>query len=59
MKKLYKSYKDKILSGVCAGIAKTYNIDVAIVRILFVIFSLYYGIFIFIYFILAIILDEK
>lgn len=39
MKKLYKSRTDKIISGVCGGIAKYFAIDPVIVRIVWVAFS--------------------
>lgn len=39
MKKLYKSRTDKIISGVCGGIAKYFDIDPMIVRIVWVAFS--------------------
>ena len=35
-KRLYKSQKDKMVSGVLAGIAHYYNIDPTLVRIAFV-----------------------
>ncbi len=39
-KRLYKSQKDKMLSGVLAGIAHYYNLDPTLVRIAFVIITL-------------------
>ncbi len=36
MKRLYKSRRDRIIDGVCGGIAEYLNIDPAIVRIIFV-----------------------
>lgn len=38
MKRLYKSRKDKMIAGVCGGIAEYFDIDPVIVRLLFVIF---------------------
>jgi len=32
-KRLYRSEKDKILGGVCGGIAETYDFDPALVRL--------------------------
>lgn len=43
MKRLYRSGKDRILGGVCGGIAEYLNVDPVIVRLLWVIFSLVYG----------------
>ncbi len=40
MKKLYKSKDDRILSGVCGGIAKYINVDSTLVRIAFVAITL-------------------
>ncbi len=39
-KKLVRSTTDKMLAGVCAGVAKYFDIDTTLVRILFVIFAL-------------------
>lgn len=33
MKKLYRLEKNKLIAGVCAGVAENYNIDVTIVRL--------------------------
>lgn len=38
-KKLYKSERNKMLCGVCAGLAEYFNIDPTIVRLLFVLFG--------------------
>ena len=37
LKKLYRSEKDKIVAGVCGGIAEYLNIDPVFVRILFLV----------------------
>ncbi len=42
-KRLYRSGKDKILGGVCAGIAEYFGWDPTLVRIAWVIISLMYG----------------
>lgn len=39
-KKLYKSNSNKIVCGVCAGIAEYINIDPTVVRLLVVLFGL-------------------
>lgn len=39
-KRLYRSATDKMLAGVCAGIAKYFNIDVTIVRLIWALVSL-------------------
>ena len=40
-KRLYKSGKNKVLCGVCGGIAEYFNIDPLIVRLVFV--ALFFG----------------
>jgi phage shock protein C len=44
IKRLYRSMKNKILGGVCGGIAEYYNMDPTIIRLLWVFFSLMFGI---------------
>ncbi|HIG92575.1 TPA: PspC domain-containing protein [Candidatus Woesearchaeota archaeon] len=41
IKRLYRSEKDKVLGGVCAGIADYFEIDLVIVRVLWVILTLF------------------
>ena len=43
-KKLYRAGKGHILGGVCAGVADYFNVDVNLVRILWLVFSLINGI---------------
>jgi phage shock protein C len=40
VKRLYRSTKDVMLGGVCAGIAEYYNMDPTIIRLLWVILTL-------------------
>lgn len=56
--KLRKSRKDKMLAGVCGGLAEYLGWDPTIVRILFVIFAFLYGSTILGYFILAIVMPD-
>ena len=58
-KKLYKSRKNKILFGVGGGIAEFFNIDPTIVRILFVVLTLFSGSGIIIYIVAALIMPQK
>ncbi len=39
-KRLYRSKKDRMLCGVCGGIAEYFNVDPTLIRILWVILSL-------------------
>ncbi len=57
-KKLYKSNKDKKISGVCAGLAEYLNIDPTLVRLLWVLFC-FVGAGILAYIIAAIIIPEQ
>ncbi|GAB4176899.1 MAG: hypothetical protein Kow00108_12320 [Calditrichia bacterium] len=59
-KKFHKNKHDKIIAGVCSGLAETYKVDVSIMRILWVILAIVSsGIFILIYLVLAIFLPVK
>lgn len=42
-KRLYRSEKDKMLGGVCGGVAEYFGWDPTLVRIAWVIISLIYG----------------
>ncbi|CAH2214750.1 PspC domain-containing protein [Tepidibacter aestuarii] len=42
-KKIYKSIKDRKISGVCGGIAEYFDIDSTIVRLLWILFILLGG----------------
>ncbi len=57
---LMKSANDRIISGVCAGIAETYNLDVGLVRFLTVLlFLLTGGTVLLIYIVLALVLPTR
>jgi len=43
VKRLYRSGKDKILGGVCGGIAEYFNVDPTIIRVLWVLWFLAFG----------------
>lgn len=59
MNKLTKS-KDRSLFGVCGGIAKWLNLDVSLVRILFVLGAIFTGSLIFwAYILLALVLPNE
>jgi phage shock protein C len=57
-KRLVRSTTDKMIAGVCAGVAKYFNIDTVLVRILFVLFALAGGPGILAYIILWIVMPE-
>ncbi len=58
-KKLYRVEYDKMLTGVCGGIAEYFHIDSSIVRVLFVLSSFFYLLGAVAYIVLAIILPIK
>ncbi len=55
-KRLTTSRDDRMLFGVCAGVANYLNIDPVIVRLVFVLLTLWNGIGLLIYFVLALIM---
>jgi phage shock protein C len=56
MKKLYRSNKDKMISGVCAGIAEYWEIDATLVRLGVAVLALFAGTGVLAYIIAAIII---
>ncbi|CAK21851.1 PspC domain-containing protein [Listeria welshimeri] len=59
MKKLYKSSSQKMIAGVCGGIAEYFGIEVTIVRLVWVAASLFLGSGILLYIIAAIIIPKQ
>jgi len=57
-KRLYRTNKNKMLCGVCQGIAEYINIDPTIVRLLWVVFSIC-GVGVLVYIIAAVIMPIK
>lgn len=58
-KKLYKSNQNKMIDGVCGGIAEYFGIDPTVVRLIWVLFSLMGGSGILAYIIAAIIIPRS
>ena len=58
-KRLYKSKENRMLDGVCGGIAEYFNIDPTIVRLAWAIFSLAGGSGVLAYIIALIIIPER
>ena len=59
VKRLYRSGKEKILGGVCGGIAEYFNVDPTIIRILWILFILGFGAGILAYIIVWIIVPKN
>ena len=58
-KKLYRKTTDRMLMGVCSGLAEYFNIDVSVIRLAWVILSCFGGAGIVAYIIAAIIVPEE
>ncbi len=56
--RINKSSKDKVLAGVCGGVAEYFNIDPVIVRLIWVLATLVYGAGLLIYIVAAIIMPQ-
>jgi|Deesub1362A_J573_1020465.scaffolds.fasta_scaffold00274_48 phage shock protein C len=59
MEKLQRSRKDKIIAGVCGGLAKYFGVDSTLIRLIFIVGAFLKGITILIYLVLAIIMPEE
>lgn len=59
MKKLYRNTQDKMLFGVCSGIADYFNLDPTIIRALWAVAALCGGFGVIAYIVLAIIIPEN
>lgn len=59
MKRLYKSADDKMICGVCGGIARYFNIDLTLVRLIFAILGLTGGSGVLAYIIAVIIIPSE
>ncbi len=58
-KRLYKSSENRMLCGVCGGIAEYFNIDPTLVRLVWVIITCFGGAGILAYIIAAVIIPGK
>lgn len=58
-KRLYKSNKNKMLDGVCGGIAEYFNVDPTIIRLAWVLFCALGGSGVLAYIIMAVILPHS
>ena len=58
-KRIYKNREKKMLCGVCAGLAEYFDIDPTLVRVLWAVISLGYGIGLLAYIICALVFPDK
>lgn len=58
-KRLYKNSEEAKLAGVCQGIAEYFDIDPTIIRIIWALGTLSYGVGLIVYIVLWIVLPEK
>lgn len=58
-KRLYKSKKNKMLAGVCGGIAEYFNLDPTLIRLGWIVFSALGGSGILAYIIAAIVIPQN
>lgn len=58
-KRLIRSRENRMLFGVCAGIANYLNVDPVIVRLLAVLLTLWNGVGLLIYFVLVLIMPQE
>lgn len=61
MKKLYRSTTDRMVAGVCGGLAEYMNIDSTVIRLIIAVLTLVTGLVPFgvVYFLAALIVPEK
>src|ERR1700754_4257114 len=58
-KKLYRDERRKVIGGVCAGLADYFDIDIAIIRALFLLTFIFMGTGFMVYLVLWIVLPKK
>jgi phage shock protein C len=57
-RKLYRSQNQRMVAGVCGGLADYFNIDVTVIRVLFLILSVFGGTGLLIYLVMWIIVPD-
>ncbi len=58
-RKLYRRADDKVLAGVCGGLADYFDLDTTLIRVLWVIFSLFYFIGVIVYIVLVLVIPVE
>jgi phage shock protein C len=57
--RLYRSKSDRMISGVCGGLGKYFNVDSTLIRLIFLLLAVFGGGGVILYIILAIIMPEE
>jgi len=57
--KLYKSTHDRIMAGVCGGIAQWLGIDSTVVRLVFAVLVICFGLSLWVYIIAALVMSKE
>ena len=58
MRRIYRVEEDKVVDGVCGGIAEYFEIDPLIIRVIWGVLSCFYGVGILLYFIFALAMPD-
>ena len=58
MKKLYRSQKESMISGVCGGLGQYFGVDPTVVRIFFVLLAFYHMLGVWVYLVMALLLPK-
>lgn len=58
-KKLYKSTKNKVLTGVCGGLGEYFNFDATIIRLIFAVTLIFGGMGLVVYIIATVVIPSK
>ena len=59
MKKLYRSKSDRKIAGVCSGIAKYFELDPSVIRLLWILLTVFGGQGLIAYIICALVLPDE
>lgn len=58
-KRLYRSRKFRVLGGVAGGLAEYFNLDPVLMRVIFILLTIFNGIGVLLYIVLWIVVDEE
>jgi phage shock protein C len=58
-RRLYRSRSDRVMGGVCGGLAQFFTIDVTIIRLLFLFAALFGGTSLLVYLVMLLVVPEE